>query len=607
MTETVARADMLGSFDLASLAGRYRDGLLPSTLVRAVLARIAAAGDDHVWISRVPDETLLAAAAALDAVPPAARAGQPLYGVPFAVKDNIDCAGLPTTAACPGFAYQPAEDATAVARLRAAGALLIGKTNLDQFATGLVGVRSPYGIPRNPFDPRYVPGGSSSGSAVAVSAGLVSFSLGTDTAGSGRVPAGFNNIVGLKPSRGLISTCGLVPACRSLDCISIFGLTVEDTLDVLAVAAAEDAEDAFSRRAPVMAPGPTAPIRFGMPRVDQLLFFGNREAERLYHAAAERLSGLGGVPVEVDFEPFVAAAQLLYGGPWVAERTAAVGAFIAGGGEGVLPVIRQIIAPGDAVSAVDAFRGSYRLEALRQHARATFEQIDVLLLPTSGTIYTLAELEADPIGANSNLGRYTNFANLFDLCGIAVPAGFQANGLPAGVTLIAPAFRETMVAGIAARLHRTAAVPAGATGLALPPARPIAYGTAGLVQVLVIGAHLSGMALNRELTDLGASLVAACRTAPDYRLFALPGTPARPGMLRVAGGGAAIEGEVWQLTEAAFGRFVAAVPSPLSIGSVTLADGRVVKGFLCEAAATEGARDITGHGGWRAWIVSGAE
>jgi len=606
MTET--SPDTLGSLDLASLAARYREGLQPSVVARAVLARIAAAGDDHVWISRVPDAALLAAATALEALPPAERAGLPLYGIPFAVKDNIDCAGLPTTAACPGFAYQPAEDATAVARLRAAGALLVGKTNLDQFATGLVGVRSPYGIPRNPFDPRYVPGGSSSGSAVAVSAGLVSFSLGTDTAGSGRVPAGFNNIVGLKPSRGLISTRGLVPACRSLDCISIFGLSVEDTLDVLAVAAAEDAADAFSRRAPVMASGPTAPIRFGMPRADQLEFFGNGEAARLYHAAAERLAEMGGVAVEVevDFEPFVAAAQLLYGGPWVAERTAAVGGFIAGGGEGVLPVIRQIIAPGETVSAVDAFRGAYRLEALRQHARATFERIDLLLLPTSGTIYTLEELEADPIGANSNLGRYTNFANLFDLCAIAVPAGFQANGLPAGVTLIAPAFRETMVAGIATRLHRTAEVPAGATGLKLPPARPIAYGTAGLVQVLVIGAHLSGMALNRELTDLGASLVAACRTAPDYRLFALPGTPARPGMLRVAGGGGAIEGEVWQVTEAAFGRFVAAVPSPLSIGSVTLADGRVVKGFLCEAAATEGAHDITNHGGWRAWRASGA-
>ena len=296
---------------------------------------------------------------------------------------------------------------------------------------------------------------------------------------------------------------------------------------------------------------------------------------------------------------------MLYGGPWVAERTAAVGDFIAGGGEGVLPVIRQIIAPGAAVRAVDAFRGTYRLEALRCQARATFERIDVLVLPTSGTIYTLDEVAADPIGANANLGRYTNFANLFDLCGIAVPAGFQANGLPAGITLIAPAFREAMVAGIAARLHRSVGLPAGATGLALPPARPIAYGTDGLTQILVIGAHLGGMALNRELTDAGAALVETCRTAPTYRLYALPGAPARPGMIRVAEGGGAIEGELWHMTDDAFGRFVRAIPAPLSIGSVALADGRTVKGFLCEVAAIEEALDITSYGGWRAWQASG--
>lgn len=608
MDQIVANPDALGSLDLTGLAERYRQGVLqPSALAHGLLARIAAAGDDHVWISRVVDDALLAAATALDKLPPADRAALPLYGIPFAVKDNIDVAGLPTTAGCPGFAYQPTESAPAVARLIAAGALLIGKTNLDQFATGLVGVRSPYGIARNPFDPRYVPGGSSSGSAVAVASGLVSFALGTDTAGSGRVPAGFNNIVGLKPTRGLISTTGLVPACRSLDCISIFGLTVEDTLDVLAVAAAADEADAFSRAAPATAPAPAAPIRFGMPAADQLEFFGNDEAARLYHAAADRLCQMGGVAVEIDFEPFAAAAQLLYGGPWVAERTAAVGDFIAGGGEGVLPVIRRIIAPGAGVSAVDAFRGTYRLEGLRRHARATFERIDVLLLPTSGTIYTLDEVAADPIGANANLGRYTNFANLFDLCGIAVPAGFQANGLPTGVTLIAPAFREAMVAQVAARLHRSAEVPAGATGLPLPPPRPIAYGTDGLAQILVIGAHLGGMALNRELTDAGAALVETCRTAPTYRLFALPGTPARPGMIRVLSGGGAIEGERWRMTDDAFGRFVRAVPPPLSIGSIALADGRMVQGFLCEAAATEGALDITSYGGWRAWrAASGA-
>ena len=595
-------ADPVGSLDLASLSARIRAGSLSAdTVARAVLGRIAAAGDDKVWILRLSDDAILARARALDALPAEQRAALPLFGIPFAVKDNIDVAGLPTTAGCPAFAYTPARSASCVQRLLDAGALLIGKTNLDQFATGLVGVRSPYGVARNPFDFSMIPGGSSSGSAVAVSAGLVSFALGTDTAGSGRVPAGFTNIVGLKPTRGLVSTAGVVPACRSLDCVSVFALTVEDSLDVLAVMAAPDASDPFSRAAPPTPPAPRAPFRFGVPRADQLRFFGNAEAERIYREALDRLEGLGGQRVEIDFAPFTAAADLLYSGAWVAERTSAVGDFIAAHPDDVLPVTRKIIMGGSALSAVDAFRASYRLEELRGQAAAVWTAIDVLALPTSGTAYSIAEVEADPVRTNSNLGATTNFVNLLDLCGIAVPAGFQADGLPAGATLLAPAFREAAVGGIAAALHRAGGMPLGATGVPQPAVRAAEYGRSGLLRLLVVGGHLAGMALNHELTNLGARLVEACTTAPAYRLHALPGTPPRPGMLRVTEGGAAIAGEVWEMPPDAFGRFVAGIPAPLGIGSVELADGRRVSGFLCEPAALTDAPDISGYGGWRAW------
>lgn len=600
----------VGSLDLAALAAGYRDGsVTPTGTVRSVLARIEAAGEDHVWISRLPTADVLARAAALEALAADERAALPLFGIPFAVKDNIDATGLPTTAACPDFAYAAAESATAVQRLLDAGAILIGKTNLDQFATGLVGVRSPYGIPRNTFDPLCVPGGSSSGSAVAVAAGLVSFALGTDTAGSGRVPAAFNNIVGLKPTKGLVSTAGVVPACRSLDCVSVFALTVEDAMDVLAVMAAPDPRDAYSRAAPPAPAALQAPFRFGVPGADQLRFFGNTEAERLYRAALDRLRELGGVAVTIDYAPFAEAAALLYNGPWVAERTAAVGDFLAAHPGSGLPVIDTIIEGGRTRNAVDAYRALYRLEELRRDTAPVWDAIDVLAVPTTGTIYTIEEMLADPIALNSNLGTYTNFTNLLDLCGIAVPSGFQADGRPAGLTLIAPAFRETAVAAVAAAAHRAAGVAMGATGVPLPPARPVSYGAGKLVPLFVVGAHLSGHPLNRQLTEAGGRLVAACSTAPRYRLYALPGEPARPGMLRVADGdvavgGVAVEGEVWELTPEAFGRFVAGIPRPLCIGSVELADGRTVKGFLCEAADVADAPDISGFGGWRAYRAS---
>jgi allophanate hydrolase len=460
------------SFDLT----RLRQALLAgectaAALIDEVLRRIGAAGDDRVWIGRVSEAALRARAAALDAratEEPGLIARLPLFAVPFAVKDNIDVAGLPTTAGCPDYAYIPAAAAPCVAQLEAAGAILVGKTNMDQFATGLVGTRSPYGVPRNPFDARYIPGGSSSGSAVAVAAGLVSFALGTDTAGSGRVPAAFANIVGLKPTRGRISARGVVPACRSLDCVSIFALTCDDAARVLAVCAGCDAADPFAR-APAMG-GPLPPaFRFAVPPAAELEQCGDPEVPALLAGAAAALDAIGGRRVAADLAPFFAAGALLYDGPWVAERLAAVGEFLRRSPASLLPVTRDIIAAGARWSAVDAFAASYRLAALRREADALWREAELLLLPTAATHPTIAEVEAEPLAHNARLGRYTNFVNLLDLAAIAVPAGFRAGGLPFGISLIAPAFRDEALAALGGRLQRQLALPLGATGHPLPP------------------------------------------------------------------------------------------------------------------------------------------
>jgi len=454
-----------GSLDFASLRVLYAEGALtPTRVAEAVLARIARRGEDHAWIRLLPGGDVLARAKELEGLRKSSAARKieealPLYGLPFAVKDNIDCAGIPTTAGCPAYAYTPERTAPAVQRLIDAGAILIGKTNLDQFATGLVGTRSPYGAPKNPCDERYIPGGSSSGSAVAVAAGLVSFALGTDTAGSGRIPAGFNNIVGLKPTRGVVSTTGVVPACRSLDCVSIFALTAADALAALRAMAAEDPGDAYSRPLPaasaLAAPdGVPAGFRVGVPGKRHLEFFGNREAERLFEGGLERLGGMGLKPKEIDFRPFQEAAELLYGGPWMAERLAALGDFIRAHPEAVHPVTRELILGAARYSAVDAFNAFYRLEALRREAERAWEEMDVLVVPTAGTIYTVAEVEAEPVHLNNNLGYYTNFLNLLDLSAIAVPNGFLAEGPPAGVTFIAPAFREGLLCALGGEFHR---------------------------------------------------------------------------------------------------------------------------------------------------------
>jgi allophanate hydrolase len=607
----IAATAKRGSLDFAALRALYRrrPGAVVET-VDAVYARIAADGDPALWIATVPREATLARARELASLPEDARAKLPLYGIPFALKDNIDAAGMPTTAACPAFAYTPVANSNVAGRLVAAGAILIGKTNLDQFATGLVGVRSPYGTPRNAFDSAYAPGGSSSGSATAVAKGLVSFSLGTDTAGSGRVPAAFNNIVGLKPTRGAIGTSGVVPACRSLDCVSIFALTVADAAEVLAVSAGDDAGDPFGRAAPAgWSPLPHAartPFRFGVPREDQLRFFGNEETPALFRAAVARLRRLGGAVVEIDYAPFAAAAALLYQGPWVAERYAAVGAFIERNPNAVHPVTRAIIAGANKHSAAETFAALYKLEALKRETAPVWRAIDALLLPTAGTIYPVDAIERDPMTLNSNLGYYTNFVNLLDLAAIAVPAGFQANGLPFGVTLIAPAWHEGRLAAWSDALHRTQRLPLGATQAKLPAPAPAGKAAPfPAVPILVVGAHMEGLPLNGQLRALGARLAAKVKTAPKYRFYDLGGTPARPGLVRVANGarGGAIAGEVYDIPADALGAFLAQIPPPLGIGSVELEDGRWVKGFLCEAYAATGTKDITKTGGWRAYVA----
>jgi allophanate hydrolase len=433
------------------------DEISAAELAEEVLARIARSDDPAIWISRSGESTVKARACELDATAAADRAAiarLPLFGIPFAVKDNIDVAGLQTTAGCPAFAYTPAETAPVVARLLAAGAVLLGKTNLDQFATGLVGTRSPYGIPRNPFDARYIPGGSSSGSAVAVASGLVSFALGTDTAGSGRIPAAFNSLVGLKPTRGLLSTRGTVPACRSLDCVSVFALTAPDASAVFSVVAFFDPDDPLAREPDVRAvPGFGPRFRFGIPELSELEFFGDREAPGLFGAAVDVLEKAGGTKVEINFAPFRDAGRLLYEGPWVAERLHATQTLVSENPDAILPVTRGIIEAGRNYSALDAYRAQYELALLRRAAETELRAVDVLILPTAGTIYETAAIASDPTALNTNLGLYTNFVNLLDLAAIALPAGFTASGLPFGISLIAPAHRDTALLDLGTRFQ----------------------------------------------------------------------------------------------------------------------------------------------------------
>lgn len=553
--------------------------------------------NDHEWIHLASEQELDQQLTALSG------AGDlPLLGVPFAVKDNIDVAGMPTTAGCPAFTYMPGRDAVCVAKLKAAGAVVLGKTNLDQFATGLVGTRSPYGAVPNTFNKAYISGGSSSGSATVVAKGLVPFSLGTDTAGSGRVPAGFNNIIGLKPTKGRFSTRGVVPACRSLDCVSIFSLTLGDAETIAGIVEGFDAEDSYSRQPTQPATLLPAKPRLGVPAAPE--WFGDSVSESAWHKALEAMKLLGAEIVPVDFTPMLTLAQLLYGGPWVAERHAAVGAFIAEHMDAVNPVVRDIVMQAANFSATDAFKAEYQRADLVRTIQTRVAGVDALLVPTAPRLPTTEQVNADPVIVNSQLGTYTNFVNLADCCALALPALLRDDDLPFGITLIAAAWQDAALAEFGHRWLNTRKLNLGATRKVtpLPPAK--SGPPPGYVRFAVVGAHLSGMPLNYQLTERNARLVENTFTADNYRLFALPDTtPPKPGLIR-GDEGTEIIVELWDMPVHHFGSFVALIPAPLGIGTLRLHDGREVKGFICEGAAVTGARDITEFGGWRAYMQS---
>jgi len=592
------------SFDIASLHAAYADGLSPTELLAEAYARIDAAADPAIFLYLRALAEAQAEAATLPAFDPLAY---PLWGIPFAIKDNIDVAGVPTTAACPAFSYIAEQDSFVVARLRAAGAIWIGKTNLDQFATGLVGVRSPYGVPLNALDPEIVPGGSSSGSGVSVARGLVSFSLGTDTAGSGRVPAALNNIVGLKPSLGALSATGLVPACRTLDTISIFALTVGDAWSAFQAACAADPADPWSR--PISAPSLSATpkgLRIGVPDAKTREFFGDMAQEASFSDTLKSLEALGCTITEIDFGPFYDVAQMLYEGAWVAERMAAVEPLFRADPGAFHPVTAKIIGAADTLSAADAFRGIYRLAALKRIAARAMEGLDLLAVPTIPTFYTVSDLDSDPIGPNSRLGTYTNFVNLLDLCGIAVPTKPRSDGRPGSLTLLAKFGQDALVAALGRDLHALSGAHLGATGHKLPPAGvPEPKALPGELPIILVGAHMTGLPLNFQITELGGRFLQQAETAPCYRLYRLAGPPpARPGLIRAETDGAAIAVEVWALPLSRVGEFLSQIPAPLGLGRVELSDGQRLTGFLVEVTGLGGAEDITGLGGWRNWLAT---
>jgi allophanate hydrolase len=596
----------------------YTRGASVREQLAPLIARLLEDRSDPAWLFRVNRPALLERCDELQALATGCADRRqlferwPLFGVPFAVKDNIDVQGLPTTAACPAFARVAATSATVVRKLLDAGAVLFGKTNLDQFATGLVGTRSPHGAPASALAPGHISGGSSSGSAVVVARGDVTFALGTDTAGSGRVPAGFNNIVGLKPTPGRVSTAGVLPACRSLDCVSVFALTVEDAATVLAVIEGDDEADDYSRfvtgpaELPRPGPGPR-PLRIGVPR--EVMLDASIGYDVAWREACNRLTPLGATPVPLDFGALHAVARLLYDGPWVAERYAVVQALLEAQPGALDPTVAGIIGRGREFSAVDTFRAQYALRHAQQATASIWHDVDALMVPTTPRHPRFDEVAADPIGANAVLGTYTNFVNLLGWSALAVPSGFTAEELPFGVTFVAPAAADAALARWGRRWQQACDLPLGATqqrvhpsgttkGARWPRSEPS-------LPIAVVGAHLSGLPLNSQLTERGALLRERTTTAAAYRLYALPNTqPRKPGLLRVASGGAAIDVEVWDLPLAQLGSLLALIPSPLGLGQVALASGEQVHGFLCEAAALEGAADISHHGGWRAYLES---
>ncbi len=593
---------------VSALLAAYSAGKLTPKAVLTQRLSEARADKNNCWIECISNEQL---ENFLKALHNKSVEELPLYGIPFAIKDNIDLAGLPTTAGCREYAYTPTDSAFVVQKLIAAGAVPIGKTNLDQFATGLVGTRSPWGAVNNSFNKDYISGGSSSGSAVSVATGQVCFSLGTDTAGSGRVPAAFNNIVGMKASKGLLSCTGLVPACRSLDCVTLFAHTTDDINLLLNVAGVYDANDCYAREnnqhntnKAYQPKGALTGTKIGVPKACQLKFFGNTGTEQLFNAALETLKTQNVELIEIDFQPFIDAALLLYQGPWVAERYAAIQDFFEANSSRCLPVIETIVSGARGKTAVDAFKAMYKLQAFKVQCDAIMQTLKAVVIPTAGTVYTIAEVNADPIQLNSNIGHYTNFMNLLDYAAIALPAGMQSTGLPFGITLFGPLWSDRALLSMGAQWQQLLGLPLGATQTPLPALAKSLPKDSNLVEIAVCGAHLKDLPLNFQLLERKATLVKATKTAASYKLYALAGGPPyRPGLIRVEENGAAIEVEVWQMPVENLGSFLAGIPQPLGLGKVELADGAWVTSFICEGYAVGGATDITHFGGWRGYLV----
>lgn len=591
-------------FTIPTLHASYRNGTSVSEIVELAFSRIEAVNDPGIFIHLLEKEEVLAAARDLGKF----DESKPLWGIPYVVKDNIDVAGKPTTAACPDFTYIAQNDAFVVECLREAGAILLGKVNLDQFATGLVGVRSPYTPPKNAVDPSIVPGGSSSGSAVSVAHGFSCFSLGTDTAGSGRVPAALNNIVGLKPTLGALSASGVVPACRTLDTISVFAMTVEDAYKVFEVACKFDPADSYSRQISAK-PLSTIPPKFkvGIPDSKSIKFFGDKVQEASYRAGLDSLSKLGAEIIEIDFTPFYNVAQMLYEGAWVAERYTTIEELMESNPEAIHPVTRKIISAAEKFSSTDVFRGMYRLEHLKRLAEPVLANLDYLCVPTIPTFYSIEDLENDPVTPNTNFGTYTNFVNLMDMCALSFPTGPRSDGRPGSLTLLAPASKDAEIAVIGQALQSRLQKSMGATDWSTPPSAQQATHKlqANEIEIAVCGAHMSGLPLNKELTSRGGRFIRKASTANDYQFYALAGGPPdRPGLVRTEPGtGFEIELEVWALPKEELGFFMENIPSPLAIGTVQLNDGSSLKGFVCEAAGISGAKEISDLKNWRRYVA----
>lgn len=590
-------------FTIPALHAAYAEGTKLSDIVKECFRRIDEVGDPGIFIHLFDEADVVAGAQSLGAFDPVAK---PLWGIPFVIKDNIDAANAPTTAGCPAYAYEPEGDAFVVKQLRAAGAILIGKTNLDQFATGLVGVRSPFTPPKNSIDPSIVPGGSSSGSGVSVGHGFVTFSLGTDTAGSGRVPAALNNVVGLKPTLGTLSASGVVPACRTLDTVSIFALTVEDAYAAFAQASVFDPQDAYSRAFPSPALGVVQPsFKVGVPSKETRRFYSDTIQEAAFDVHLQEIEALGGRIIELDFEPLYEIAWMLYEGTWVAERYTVIEDLLKSDPDAIHPATTTIIKNAEKFSAADAFRNTYKFMDLKRSVEPALASVDVVCVPSIPTFYTVDDLVADPFGPNNNNGTYTNFVNLLDMSAIAVPMAARSDGRPGSVTLIGGAGEDAKIASLASALHQRAGVLMGTTPHKVQPLDVSAsVATSDEIALVVAGAHMSGLPLNSELTKLGGRFLKACKTAPDYQLYAIAGGPPfRPGLVR-SKDGAALDIEVWALPKAAFAAFMEGIPAPLGIGTVALEDGSSAKGFICEPIGLDGARDVTSFGGWRAFITS---